>query len=466
MLKKLISVYKFSLLTSLISIALIISIDMLLPNPYALLLQSIVVLSIFIAYRTLSAKILANYIKKIHVEYPNIFPKDISTFIDQHNFLGFRYNALTLFKSTFLNIESIYNNQLKLIAENTALNTSLEQNMRTKDFLLELSNSILEFDDQLDFLNFILEKTIEIIPDASHGCVIRNVDDKITEYTVAYGYELNDLQSINLDLSETFLYVMSNGDIKEPKIAGNLRLFNKENIQSEKYESFDDIQAYDVLSSVSSPIFINNKLYGMLNIDSEKENAFTEEIIPVMKYISNQISIALSNYIMYEKTVELSRFDSLTGLFNRSYFENLLAEYYKKALRYNEEFIISLIDMNDLKKINDLHGHSAGDKALKTLVDIINEEIRESDIFARYGGDEFIIVFFNTSKQEVEEKLDFILKKAENYHLAFDNQTVKLSFSYGLAVFPEDSTLLNILIKRADTRMYIDKKEYKEKWGA
>ncbi|MEA3424506.1 MAG: diguanylate cyclase, partial [Bacillota bacterium] len=77
------------------------------------------------------------------------------------------------------------------------------------------------------------------------------------------------------------------------------------------------------------------------------------------------------------------------------------------------------------------------------------------DIFARYGGDEFIIVFFNTTKQEVEEKLDFMLKKAGNHHLAFDNQAIKLSFSYGLAVFPEDSTLSNILIKKADIRMYI-----------
>ena len=466
MLRKLIGVYKLALIASLISITLIISIDMLLPNPYALLLQSIVVLSAFIGYKTFTAKLMNTYIEKIYTEMNSLFSEDIATLIEETDFLGLIYNAPKLFKNIFLNIEFIYKNQSNLIKKINTLNTSLEQSIKTKDFLLEMSNSILEFDNQLDFLNFILEKTIEIIPDASHGCIIQNVDDKITEYIVAYGYELNDLQSIKLDLSETFISVMSNGDIKEPKIAGNLRLFNEKHIQSEKYESFDDINAYDVLASVSSPIFINNKLYGMLNIDSEKENAFSEEIIPVMKYISNQISIALSNYIMYEKTVELSKFDSLTGILNRSYFENLLAEYHKKTLRYNEEFIISLIDMNDLKKVNDLHGHSAGDKALKTLVDIINEEIRESDIFARYGGDEFIIVFFNTSKQEVEEKLDSILKKVENYHLAFDNQTVKLSFSYGLAVFPEDSILLNILIKRADTRMYIDKKEHKKKWGA
>ncbi|MEA3422216.1 MAG: sensor domain-containing diguanylate cyclase, partial [Bacillota bacterium] len=455
MLRKLISVYKLSLIASLISIVLIISIDMLLPNPYALLLQSIVVLSVFVGYRTFSASVLNAYIKKSQKELHSIFPSDINAFFEENNFLGLMYNAPKIFKNIFLNIESIYKIQSDLTQEINTLNISLEQNIKTKDFLLEISNSILEFDNQLDFLNFILEKTIEIIPDASHGCVIRNADDKITEYIASYGYKLNDLQTINLDLSETFIYVMSNGDIKEPKISGNLRTFNKEHIESEKYESFDDMNAYDVLSSVSSPIFINNKLYGMLNIDSEKENAFSEEIVPVMKYISNQISIALNNYIMYEKTVELSKYDSLTGIFNRSYFENLFADYYKKALRYNESFIISLVDMNNLKKVNDLHGHSAGDKALKILVGIINENIRESDIFARYGGDEFIIVFFNTTKQEVEEKLDFMLKKAENHHLAFDNQAIKLSFSYGLAVFPEDSTLSNILIKKADIRMYI-----------
>ncbi|MBN2259104.1 MAG: GGDEF domain-containing protein [Clostridiales bacterium] len=463
MLGKLFSIYKLALITATIIIIANLLIGLNVSTPLALILQSLVILSVLIIHRSFTAKMLGTFIQKMTNEIEEIFPDVIDFNEFKSSYLGMLYDAPYLFKNIFLNFQSLIKSKSDLLNEIESLNNSLERNMKTKDFLLEISNSILDFDNQLDFLNFILEKTVQTLPEATHGCVMRNIDGITTEYIAAYGYNLYTLQKINLDLEETYIYVMSNGDIKEPKMVGDLREFNLKHIKSTTYSKFDEENLYDVNTSVSSPIIIDNKLYGMLNIDSEKEYAFTEEIIPVMKYIANQTSIALKNYMMYKKTVKLSKFDSLTGIYNRSYFEELISDYYKKALRYKENFIIALLDMNDLKIINDQYGHDAGDLALKTLSDSINDEIRDSDIFARYGGDEFILVFFNTSKEEVMEKMQYIHKKIESTTFSYNNQKIKLSFSYGFSLFPEDSMILDILIKQADTRMYQNKKEFKKK---
>ena len=399
---------------------------------------------------------LGNIIKGMPLDIEKLL-YDRESLSDADLYTGPFYNDQKMMTAIFDNFNNLYSRQQSLLHEVNSLNNELKQTNETKDLLIDINHTILDFDNQVDFLNNILKKTVDTLPLATHGCVLKFIDDYTTEYIAAYGYSLSDLKTVHLTLDETFLYVATEGKMDKPIIVGDIRNFNKEYIQTSKYNSFNEMHAYDVNTCVSSPILIDNKLYGMLNIDSEKPNAFGDDILPIMTYISGQISIALKNYITYKKTVRLSKYDRLTGIFNRSYFEEIFENYYKKALRYQEHFVIAMLDMNDLKVINDTLGHDAGDYALKELVNQINLDIRESDIFARYGGDEFIIVFFNATEKEVQLKLITLQIKIEQKVFLYNKNPIKLSFSYGTSYFPNDNKTIDDLIKIADTNMYLNK---------
>lgn len=458
MVRNFFSIFKLSFIFAIVSMILISFIHYVVQGPFELLFQLSSILLVFFLYRAYSAIKLGSMIKEIPFDIEKLLfdgksKSDTELHINPFPF----YDDQKLMTDIFNNFNNLYNRQEKLINEFNALNNKLKQSNETKDLLIDINHTILDFDNQVDFLNNILKKTVDTLPQATHGCVLKIIDDYTTEYVAAYGYNLNDLKTVHLNLDETFLYVATEGKMDRPIIVGDIRNFNKEYILSSKFITFDEIHAYDVNASVSSPIFIDNKLYGMLNIDSEKSNAFGDDILPIMTYISGQISIALKNYIAYKKTVRLSKYDRLTGIFNRSYFEEVFQNYYKKAVRYQEKFVIAILDMNNLKAINDSLGHDAGDYALKEMVNQINLDIRESDIFARYGGDEFIIVFFNATEKEVQLKLITLQIKIEQRVFSYKKNPINLSFSYGTSYFPSDTQTSEDLIKIADTNMYLNK---------
>ncbi len=195
----------------------------------------------------------------------------------------------------------------------------------------------------------------------------------------------------------------------------------------------------------------------MINIDSTFANAFTDYDILTMKYFTAQTAIAIKNHLLLERTVYLSRFDKLTNTYNRSYFEEIFEEFYKKAARYHEEFTLLILDLNGLKSINDTYGHQVGDKAIQHFAEGFKQEIRSSDLFARYGGDEFIAVFFHATPDSTLGKLQAIITYFEDHPLKTDLGELFVSFSYGLSHFPSDSNSFDLLVKLADERMY----EYK-----
>ena len=456
MIRKFFSIFRLSTIFAIVSMILITFIHYVVQGPFELLFQLFSILVVFFLYRAYSAMKLGNIIKGMPLDIEKLL-YDRESLSDTDLYTGPFYNDQKMMTAIFDNFNNLYSRQQSLLNEVNTLYSELKQTNETKDLLIDINHTILDFDNQVDFLNNILKKTVDTLPLSTHGCVLKFIDDYTTEYIAAYGYSLSDLKTVHLTLDETFLYVATEGKMDKPIIVGDIRNFNKEYIQTSKYNSFNEMHAYDVNTCVSSPILIDNKLYGMLNIDSEKPNAFGDDILPIMTYISGQISIALKNYITYKKTVRLSKYDRLTGIFNRSYFEEIFENYYKKALRYQEHFVIAMLDMNDLKVINDTLGHDAGDYALKELVNQINLDIRESDIFARYGGDEFIIVFFNATEKEVQLKLITLQIKIEQKVFLYNKNPIKLSFSYGTSYFPNDNKTIDDLIKIADTNMYLNK---------
>lgn len=149
--------------------------------------------------------------------------------------------------------------------------------------------------------------------------------------------------------------------------------------------------------------------------------------------------------------------DPLTGLFNRYALMEFLSREIERVRREGKETLfIIFLDLDNFKQVNDLYGHKKGDEVLKEVAKLLKSHFRKYDIVARIGGDEFMIVVRNGSKQKVEELLEKLKSRIENIFRKFN-----LSVSYGIAVSPTEGTDIDRLIALADKRMYEMKEAHK-----
>jgi len=181
--------------------------------------------------------------------------------------------------------------------------------------------------------------------------------------------------------------------------------------------------------------------------------------------ISRHLGVSIHNTILYEKVKDLSMRDSMTGLYNFRHFLETLRLEVERARRYDEPLSCIMVDIDNFKSVNDSFGHQIGDEVLKELARSISYSVRASDIPARYGGDEFIIILPKTDK-ELAMKLAARLMKlfsGKPIRVPHDNKGIKVTLSMGIAAFPEDTSDMDELMKMADDALYRAKNQGKNR---
>lgn len=152
----------------------------------------------------------------------------------------------------------------------------------------------------------------------------------------------------------------------------------------------------------------------------------------------------------------LSLSDELTGLLNRRGFLSLAPKHVKIAERANWELLLFFIDLDELKAINDNFGHPEGDKALRTVATVLRETFRTSDVMARMGGDEFIVLAINASDASIDAITARLQENVERYNQ--NGTQYQVSISYGVARFnPQEKATLDEMIAQADRALYANK---------
>ncbi len=146
--------------------------------------------------------------------------------------------------------------------------------------------------------------------------------------------------------------------------------------------------------------------------------------------------------------------DALTGLVNRVYFKKLFAEKFSAAKASGSALALAYMDLDDFKQINDRYGHDAGDAYLCGVADRLKSVLYESDIIARYGGDEYVILFSSLGDQGGLEKILQKTERAFESPIEYNGMSLPIRASMGFGVYPQDGGSLDSLIKKADKAMY------------
>ena len=185
---------------------------------------------------------------------------------------------------------------------------------------------------------------------------------------------------------------------------------------------------------------------------SETKEVQEKSLKPHPEHQYDEMRRALTHLIKVtnQELEHVSTHDSLTGLYNRTEYKNVIERKIKSAERYKEHFGLLLIDIDFFKLVNDEYGHNVGDVVLQKFVKILQRNIREDDFIARWGGEEFIIIA-NYAK---EKELETLAKKLKKKILEADFSPVsRLSASFGLTAYKEGDTS-DTLFKRVDNALY------------
>jgi diguanylate cyclase (GGDEF)-like protein len=185
---------------------------------------------------------------------------------------------------------------------------------------------------------------------------------------------------------------------------------------------------------------------------------FMSQIAPMLlvAYITTMLSADIRTALARIKLI--SEIDELTGIYNVRAFSALAERTHKHAIRYGHAYSIVMIDSDNLKEVNDSYGHEAGNRLLKQTVACVQRSLRETDIFARYGGDEFALLLPQTKADGALEVAERMREAIAAMPLETHGKQVATTVSVGIASFPAHGEEFDVVINRADQAMYESKK--------
>ena len=193
---------------------------------------------------------------------------------------------------------------------------------------------------------------------------------------------------------------------------------------------------------------------------------FTDREQQILSIFAMQVSMLLDTVRARERILNLADTDDLTGIWNRRYFRRQLPQEIERARTFNVPLSLLLFDIDEFKHINDSFGHVVGDVVLSELCGSVREMLRPTDMIARYGGDEFVIILPHTDLDGARAVSDRILTRVRALTIPADDDTaIRCSISIGLAQFSHDDTA-DDLFRRADERLYSAKRTGKNRYTA
>lgn len=209
-----------------------------------------------------------------------------------------------------------------------------------------------------------------------------------------------------------------------------------------------------IRSALSLPLKYREELLGILSIESRQIYAFSQQDVLTLRTLADQLAIALHNARAYQVALEQAITDGLTGLKTHRFFMEELDREWRHSTRSGQMFSVIMIDLDGFKQVNDRYGHLEGDKVLTAVANLLNDRVRQSNVVARYGGDEFAIMLPGTRTEQAEVLAERLRASIESDgYLAAHGVTA----SFGISTFPIHGPTQEEILRVADSGMYLAK---------
>ncbi|MCE0494268.1 sensor domain-containing diguanylate cyclase [Vibrio salinus] len=346
-----------------------------------------------------------------------------------------------------------------LIVYNTIfLNGMFNATLRDKNRLLKQDKN--RFTHLFEFLNDTakhldlqgLYKSIESILRKSFGVpsgAIYLKDEGHGEYSHTMAYLFNELE---LPINQVKTFKMGEGLSGKAVEQEKVIIIDIDSYPNK--ELAEDYKSKGVSHMVSIPLIASNEIIGAItivySIDEIKKELFDKKFL---LYLGEQISLVLHNAILYNKLSGLANTDFLTGLYNRRKIQELFHIEEKRFKRNNKALTIALIDLDHFKIVNDTYGHECGDEVLKCMANALKKSCRDTDYICRWGGEEFLIIFVETTLANAKIASERILTVFSTTTIECTQDT-SVTASIGLAQKNCVDETLDELTIRADKALY------------
>jgi diguanylate cyclase (GGDEF)-like protein len=216
-------------------------------------------------------------------------------------------------------------------------------------------------------------------------------------------------------------------------------------------------------SIIGMPLKSGVETVGVMNIAYRKRQEFSKDQLRVLGLLSDQAALAIVNTRLHEIVKRQAVTDQLTGLSNRRAFDERLDGEIRRSSRYNHNFALMMIDVDNFKRVNDTYGHLIGDRVLQTVAHKLENSTRDTDFVARYGGDEFALILPETTHEQARmlgDKIKKIISRQPfNFQVNEEIVQLPLSLSIGVAGYPFHALKSEALIEVADNELYKDKEK-------
>jgi diguanylate cyclase (GGDEF)-like protein len=228
---------------------------------------------------------------------------------------------------------------------------------------------------------------------------------------------------------------------------------------------FDKTSRFHTKSILCVPLTFKGRVLGVIElVNGEGDGSFDAEDLRILSTVAEFSAIAIENAQNFAKVQELTVLDDHTGLFNSRQLKRTLEQEIVRATRFGHPVSLIFFDLDHFKQVNDRHGHQAGSRVLAEIGRLLLGTLRSTDVPVRYGGDEFVILLPETSKDQAMECAKRLRGEISRWKFLAEEPygPLQITASLGVASFPDDARVPEELLRRADDAMYRVKAERRD----